>query len=157
MLPVKAVREAVVETLINWQEQFVSIVFFVEEDSPTQRLPKISSTYIPEGFSLKTPVDSKSERYFAQYQNGTGNWFTVCVVAVGHQQEIGLDNEFSSYYFMEFQSNRAIWGIMEDGSNTLVWESNGLSYQVIGDLDLSELVKISEGIHLGAENVISDP
>ena len=63
-------------------------------------------------------------------------------------ETISWDNEFSSYYSISFDSNQAIWGIMDDGSNTLLWESNFLAFQVRGNLNITELIKISEGIEV---------
>ncbi|MFR3381246.1 MAG: DUF4367 domain-containing protein [Subdoligranulum sp.] len=37
---------------------------------------------------------------------------------------------------------------MDDGSNTLLWESNFLAFQVRGNLNITELIKISEGIEV---------
>lgn len=45
-------------------------------------------------------------------------------------------------------NNQAIWGIMDDDSNTLLWESSTLSFQVRGNLSITELIKISEGIEI---------
>ena len=35
-----------------------------------------------------------------------------------------------------------------DNSNVLVWENNRLAYSMTGDLDITELIKIAEGIVL---------
>lgn len=67
---------------------------------------------------------------------------------IDYTQTISWDNEFSSYYSISFDSNQAIWGIMDDGSNTLLWESNFLAFQVRGNLNITELIKISEGIEV---------
>ena len=100
MLPVKAVREAVITTLIEWHDKFVSVIYVNE------------------------------------------------VFPVENTQTISWDNEFSSYYSISFDSNQAIWGIMDDGFNTLLWESNFLAFQVRGNLNITELIKISEGIEV---------
>lgn len=49
MLPVKAVREAVITTLIEWHDKFVSIIYVNEESSVSTF--HITPSYIPEGFS----------------------------------------------------------------------------------------------------------
>lgn len=61
--------------------------------------------------------------YYGQFQNSAGDWFSLRVFPVENTQTISWDNEFSSYYSISFDSNQAIWGIMDDGSNTLLWES----------------------------------
>ena len=147
LLPVKAVQKAVVETLIDWQEKFMAIIFSIDEDESTIRTPLyISSTYIPDGFSLIEPVDITGDRYYAQYADENGDWYTIRVIMIDNQQATALDNEFTAYYNIDFNSNRAIWGMMEDGSNVLLWEHGRKSFQVIGNLDLAELIQISENI-----------
>lgn len=121
MLPVKAVREAVITTLIEWHDKFVSIIY-VNEESPVSTF-HITPSYIPSGFSLR-------------------------VLPVENSQVTSLDSEFSSYYSISFDNNQAIWGIMDDDSNTLLWESSTLSFQVRGNLSITELIKISEGIEI---------
>lgn len=52
----------------------------------------------------------------------------------------------TSFFSQELASQLNSWGIMNDKSNTLLWESRALSFQVRGNLDLTEIIKISEGI-----------
>lgn len=147
MLPVKAVREAVVETLIDWQEKFVAIVFVTDDERI--RIPQyITDTYIPNGFSLVEPVSRREDSYYARYMNLSGQYYTVQALSIDNTQSFALDNEYTAYYSIEFKQNQAIWGVMQDGNNALVWESNGLSFQVIGSLDLSEIIKVAENIQI---------
>ena len=54
MLPVKAVREAVITTLIEWHDKFVSVLYVNDESSVTTF--HITPLYIPNGFSpVETP------------------------------------------------------------------------------------------------------
>lgn len=122
MLPVKAVREAVITTLIEWHDKFVSIIY-VNEESPVSTF-HITPSYIPSGFSQIESSGESTGHYYGQFQNSAGDWFSLRVFPVENTQTISWDNEFSSYYSISFDSNQAIWGIMDDGSNTLLWESN---------------------------------
>ena len=124
MLPVKAVREAVITTLIEWHDKFVSIIY-VNEESPVSTF-HITPSYIPSGFSQIESSGESTGHYYGQFQNSAGDWFSLRVFPVENTQTISWDNEFSSYYSISFDSNQAIWGIMDDGSNTLLWESNNL-------------------------------
>lgn len=146
MLPVKAVRKAVITTLIEWHDKFVSIIY-VNEESPVSTF-HITPSYIPSGFSQIESSGESTGRYYGQFQNSAGDWFSLRVFPVENTQTISWDNEFSSYYSISFDSNQAIWGIMDDGSNTLLWESNFLAFQVRGNLNITELIKISEGIEV---------
>lgn len=144
MLPVKAVREAVITTLIEWHDKFVSIIY-VNEESPVSTF-HITQSYIPEGFSQVESSDEFNSLYYSQFKNPSNDWFHILVLPIESTQKMSLDSEFSTYYSVNFNGIQAIWGIMDDKSNTLLWESGALSFQVRGNLDLTELIKISEGI-----------
>lgn len=144
MLPVKAVREAVITTLIEWHDKFVSVIYVNDESSVTTF--HIIPSYIPKGFSQVEVPDESSGFYYGQFSDSHNNWFDILVLPIENTQETFLDNEFSTYYSISFNGIQAIWGIMNDKSNTLLWESRALSFQVRGNLDLTEIIKISEGI-----------
>ena len=144
MLPVKAVREAVITTLIEWHDKFVSVIYVNDESSVTTF--DITPSYIPNGFSQVETTDENSGFYYGQFSDSHNNWFDILVIPIENTQETFLDNEFSTYYSINFNGIQAIWGIMNDGSNTLLWERGTLSFQVCGNLDLTELIKISEKI-----------
>lgn len=144
MLPVKAVREAVITTLIEWHDKFVSIIYVNEESSVSTF--HITPSYIPEGFSEIKSSDEFNSLYYSQFKNPSNDWFHILVLPIESTQKMSLDSEFSTYYSVNFNGIQAIWGIMDDKSNTLLWESGTLSFQVRGNLDLTEIIKISEGI-----------
>lgn len=144
MLPVKAVREAVITTLIEWHDKFVSIIYVNEESSVSTF--HITPSYIPEGFSEIESSDEFNSLYYSQFKNPSNDWFHILVLPIESTQKMSLDSEFSTYYSVNFNGIQAIWGIMDDKSNTLLWESGTLSFQVRGNLDLTEIIKIPEGI-----------
>lgn len=144
MLPVKAVREAVITTLIEWHDKLVSIIY-VNEESPVSTF-HITLSYIPEGFSQVESSDEFNSLYYSQFKNPSNDWFHILALPIESTQKTSLDSEFSTYYSVNFNGIQAIWGIMDDKSNTLLWKSGTLSFQVRGNLDLTELIKISEGI-----------
>lgn len=144
MLPVKAVREAVITTLIEWHDKIVSIIYVNEESSVSTF--HITPSYIPEGFSEIESSDEFNSLYYSQFKNPSNDWFHILVLPIESTQKMSLDSEFSTYYSVNFNGIQAIWGIMDDKSNTLLWESGTLSFQVRGNLDLTEIIKISEGI-----------
>jgi hypothetical protein len=39
-----------------------------------------------------------------------------------------------------------------DGSNVLVWQNDGLTYQVSSSCDLSEIISVAEGIKLDSSS-----
>lgn len=100
----------------------------------------------PEGFSEIESSDEFNSLYYSQFKNPSNDWFHILVLPIESTQKMSLDSEFSTYYSVNFNGIQAIWGIMDDKSNTLLWESGTLSFQVRGNLDLTEIIKISEGI-----------
>ena len=66
MLPVKAVREAVITTLIEWHDKFVSVLYVNDESSVTTF--HITPLYIPNGFSPVETPDENSGFYYAQFR-----------------------------------------------------------------------------------------
>ena len=57
-----------------------------------------------------------------------------------------LDNEHSSIYQISFDGHDAVWSVPSDSSNILLWELNGLSYQISSTYNLSEFIKVAQGI-----------
>lgn len=95
MLPVKAVREAVITTLIEWHDKFVSVIYVNDESSVTTF--HIIPSYIPKGFSQVEVPDESSGFYYGQFSDSHNNWFDILVLPIENTQETFLDNEFSTY------------------------------------------------------------
>lgn len=147
LLPVQAVQDAVVNTLIQWREGFINIVYSQEKDRQHFDVAsQVDLSYTPTGFTLTNEEVSNQDRYIAEFTSDSGSWYSVRVVDIGANQEIGIDNELTRYYTLDFDGHRAIWGIREDDSNSLVWEDYGLSFTIYGNPNISELIKVAEGI-----------
>lgn len=147
LLPVKAVQDAVVDTLIQWRDGFMNIIYSAEEESPQFNLPaQIELNYIPDEYTLISEDSSEHDRYMARLEADGDKWCTVRIVTIDSSQKIGIDNEFTEYYALEFDGHDAIWGIRDDDRNTLLWEEDGLSFMVYGNTDISEILKLAEGI-----------
>lgn len=147
LLPVKAVQDAIVDTFIQWRDGFMSIIYSVEGENPSLNLPaQIKLNYIPDGYTLISEENSEYDHYMARLVADNEGWCTVRVVTIDSNQEIGVDNEFTTYYNLEFNGHNAIWGIREDSSNTLLWEEDGLVFTIYGNTDIAEILKLAEGI-----------
>lgn len=148
LMPARAVREAVVSTVMNWREQFVEVVFSGESVKSTSSGLKIETSYVPQGFELSNPIGNSIDRYVARYQADNGQWFVIRVLDIENIQATALDNEYITHYNIEFMGQEAIWGIMKDYSNELVWSQNKYSYHISGNIGITELLKIAEGLKL---------
>lgn len=149
MLPVKAVRDAVVQTLMTWHDQFVAVSYVSEEWGVMPE--SVTLSYLPDGFTLTEVSEPKDVgHYYASYDNTeTGAFFTVMIVPIQGRQDVFLDDERSQYYSITFDGHDAIWGDMFEGQmNDLLWEHNKLACSVEGNISLHELIKIAQGIVL---------
>ena len=145
LMPVQAVREAVVSTVLNWRNQFMEILYSKENDpNEVNLLQNVELTYLPEGFTKSDESSLTNSRYRARYQSKQGDWFVVRVLLIQDEQATFLDDEYTSYYQISFGENDAVWGITKDGYNILSWQRDGLSYLLSSSCDLSEIIKIAE-------------
>ena len=151
LMPARAVREAVVSTVMNWREQFVEVVFEHEQDADSAIfLHDVELTYIPEGFSLVESANITNSRFRAEYLSPNGEWIIVRILPIHNEQALAMDDEFSTYYRLSTNEIDAIWGITKEESNTLVWEKDDFTFQISASNDLSELFIIAEGIQICA-------
>ena len=148
MMPAKAVQKAVVTTMIEWHDKFMSVVF--SSDTSTNRtLPEeIELGYIPEGFTVQNLIEQNEDSFAAEYINDKLEYFTLRIVSLENQPMIAMDNEQTKFYSIQFDSHDAIWGSLEEGKNTLTWSENGFVYQISGILDLNTLIKIAENMKI---------
>lgn len=153
LLPVQAVREAVISTFINWQEQFVEIIYKQEDISTSLSIiNNVQLDYIPDDFTLAEPITNSGSRYWASFQSTAGDQLYIRIVPIQDAHGIALDNEYSNYYQISFHDIDAFWGILKDDSNTLLWESDSFAYQISSSCELSEMIKIAEGIHINTSS-----
>ena len=147
LLPVQAVRVAVVSTVLNWRDQFVEVLYSREDDAnAVNLLQNVELTYLPEGFTESEESSLTNSRYRARYQSEQGDWLVVRILPIQDEQATFLDDEYTSYYQISFGEEDAIWGITKDGYNILSWQRDGLSYQLSSSCDLSEVIKVAEGV-----------
>lgn len=148
LMPARAVREAVVSTVMNWREQFVEVVFEHEEDAQEAVLNKVELTYLPDGFSLSESIVMKESHFWGKYQSENGDWLAIRVLPIQEEQTTALDDEYAKYYQVLFDGIDATWSVTRDGNNVLLWHKYGLSFQASASCDLSEMIKIVEGIRV---------
>lgn len=147
MLPVQAVREAVVDTLIEWHEESLDLVY-TSDDPGSRTLPgKFELGYIPEGFVL-SENSVEFPNYIARYYEKDGDYLGVEIQIMDGKAQIVMDNEYTTYYSIQFDSHDALWGSREGGTNLLSWSDDGLVYLISGALPLNELIRIAENITL---------
>lgn len=150
LMPVQAVREAVVSTVLNWRDQFVEVIYSRADDAnAVNLLQNVELTYLPEGFTESEPAQITNSRFRVEYQSKLDEWLIVRILPIQDAQATFVDDEHTNYYQVSFDGVTAIWGVTSDSNNVLSWQRDGLSYQLSSSCDLSELIKVAEGIELG--------
>lgn len=147
LLPVKAVRKAVTDTLIQWHDQFMTVTFSSEAGVQEEDFPQIALGYLPAGLTLTQSSTPEESDFYALYEAGD-QWLMVRVLPLDGAQSVALDNEYATYYALQFDGHDALWGVMGDGSNLLLWQAQGLSFLVTGSSDVAELIQVSQNIQI---------
>ena len=144
LVPVQAVQQAAYSTLLEWKEEFTSL--FVSSDSAVvTALPEdIQVTYLPEGYTLKSHVQDDLDCIF-QYANSS-NQLLIQIRLVQNYSQIDLDNEYSGYYTITFDDISALWIQNDSSMNVLIYEKDDYLFYLAGSMDISELIKIAQGI-----------
>lgn len=144
LVPVQAVQQAAYSTLLEWKEEFTSL--FVSSDSAVvTALPEdIQVTYLPEGYTLKSHVQNDLDCIF-QYANSS-NQLLIQIKLVQNYSQIDLDNEYSGYYTITFDDISALWIQNDSSMNVLIYEKDDYLFYLAGSMDISELIKIAQGI-----------
>ena len=142
LVPVQAVQQAAYSTLLEWKEEFTSL--FVSSDSAVvTALPEdIQVTYLPEGYTLKSHVQNDLDCIF-QYANSSNQ---LLIRLVQNYSQIDLDNEYSGYYTITFDDISALWIQNDSSMNVLIYEKDDYLFYLAGSMDISELIKIAQGI-----------
>lgn len=145
LVPVQAVQQAAYSTLLEWKEQFASL-FVSSDSSAVTALPEdIQVTYLPEGYTLESHIQNESF-IVNEYKNLSSQSLILQVSQIENYRQVDLDNEYSSYYSVEFDGISALWLQNEDGTSTLAYQNDDYFFNIIGSADVSELIKVAQGI-----------
>lgn len=145
LVPVQAVQQAAYSTLLEWKEQFASL-FVSSDSSAVTALPEdIQVTYLPEGYTLESHSQSNLD-FLNQYKNDLSENLLIEIRLIGNNIQLDLDSEYSEYYSIQFDDISALWLQNKTGKNILVYQNDEYLFYIIGTLDLSELIKVAQGI-----------
>ena len=103
LMPVQAVQEAVVSTVLNWRDQFVEILYSKEDDpNAVILLQNVELTYLPEGFTETPSNRTSNTSFWNEYQSENGEWLTVRILPIQDKQSTFVDDEYTHYYQISF-------------------------------------------------------
>ncbi|AGL02459.1 DUF4367 domain-containing protein [Desulfoscipio gibsoniae] len=145
LLSVEATRNSIFNAIIAWQEKYTEVKFG-ESKKESQQDNVYRPTYLPEGYK-----ETAAERY--------GNTFTIIYTNNAGEEilfdqrpaESGtslVDNENTEYTKVKISDNTAYLfkAMTTDDSNVLIWQSDGLVYELISKIDSTELIRIGESL-----------
>ncbi len=145
LVPVQAVQQAAYSTLLRWKEEFTSVIVSSDSATSTSLPENIQATYLPEGYTLENRFQGETS-LIDLYQNPQEENLLLQINLITNSKQVDVDNEYSCYYSVQFDDISALWIQNEIGSNTLVYETDGYLFTITAAADVSELIKVAQGI-----------
>ena len=143
LLSAEAVRESISITLIDWKDKFVNI--FIESEYSRDKLPDITISYVPEGFTLISTIEPSAESKILNYENNQSDYLIIHLSTFSQNFTDNIDNEFSNYYSLKICGDSGTW-IQQGDKNILVIAKNGIFYNITGTILIEEIVEIYKNI-----------
>lgn len=151
MLASAEVRNAVINTLIEWTGIDMGIRF--EVDGPAlARLPEgYQERYVPQGFILQAEESFDSDtNFFHVYRNSEKEQIVISVQISENASVTRMDNEHTAYDKITFNEVTAYLGQFTDVTGKsgyrMIWVKDGIEHWIEAYTNLSEFFKIAESI-----------
>lgn len=144
LISAKAVRESIVQTIIEWKDEFASI-FFKSDNEPAV-INDVKIGYMVEGFESSGDVVQDKYMYKLTYLNQSQN---VCITIYSkdiYTNPTHIDNEYSNYYSISINNNDGIWIYRENYSALIIY--NKFVYRIEGSINIEELINIYKNIEI---------
>ena len=146
-------RAAVVNTLIEWTENFVRIQYEVEGKGPAVLPEGYGPHYIPEGLIYQDDVSWKVNdqiSYSYVSEDGTSA-VDIQITIANNSSGYWMDNEQILYDRITFSGETAYLGTFKNGTGyVMLWVNGGIEiyiYYIGSEASLSELYHIAENIY----------
>ncbi len=148
LFPSESVRGAVRDTVIVWRDKCAS--FILKDESLSIQMPvNVAVTYTPDEYTLQSQQTFEENGYFqGEYIGPDECWYIINVDYLQNASEAVFDNEHTRFYSVEFAGRSAVLAVGRDVINSMLWQYDGLSFFVSGTVELSEMLKIAEGIEI---------
>lgn len=148
LFPFESVRGAVRDTVIVWRDRCAS--FILQDERLSIQMPvDVEVTYTPDEYTLQSQRTFEENGYFqGEYIGPDECWYIINVDYLQNANEVVFDNEHTRFYSLEFAGRSAVLAVGRDVMNAMLWQYDGLSFFVSGTVELSEMLKIAEGIEI---------
>lgn len=144
LISAKAVRESIVQTVIEWKDEFTSI-FFKSENTPAV-INGVNIGYMVEGFESDGPIFKDEYMYKKSYAQNS-KFININIFSENKAITVNADNEFSNYYVISIDNNDGIW-IYHDTFSKLIISNNEFIYIIEGSISIEEIINIYQNIEI---------
>lgn len=143
LLSVKATRNAIFNAFLDWQNKSTDIRF---TDPDKNNLDVIRPAYIPVGYS-ETSTEKFGSVYTIIYSNSQGNEILFDQWPA-ESSNTSIDNENTNMTEITVGGNKAYLfeAANEIQKSVLIWEAEGIVFQLTAQIDSDELIRIAETI-----------
>ena len=153
MLTSATVRNAIVNTIIDWTGRDVGIQFVIEGE-PLSALPDgYGPHYIPEGLEFLT-ADSVQDKSFLLYTYQSPDGLSILDIQIQLLENgsmTWIDNEHMEFEQITFNGMSTYLGhgfsVAGGEIYTMLWAKDGMEHSIYTNVSLSELFKIAENIY----------
>lgn len=140
---VKAIRETVIEFIIETYEKFTNIIVQNQDPNTQVELIKTAPQYVPESYVVESELDS-GMIYKITYNNQED-------IPINYNQKISFRTVFNiNTEDVEYEKITINYldGIkyVKNGINTIVFADETYMYTVYGQVSMEELIKMAESI-----------
>lgn len=144
-LSASAVRESVANVILEWYDGFTRI-FMINEDIKTT-IGDVQFSYVTEGFEMIYSDEEISNIKTYKFEDSSGWYFDVNLLLSDKNNVLNTDNDRLKYHNIIIDDISGLWA-ESDGYNKFIISKEGITYNISGYINLSEIIKIYESIVL---------
>lgn len=144
-LSASAVRESVADVILEWYDGFTRI-FMINEDIKTT-IGDVQFSYVTEGFEMIYSDEEISNIKTFKFEDSSGWYFDVNLLLSDKNNILNTDNDRLKYHNIIIDDISGLWA-ESDGYNKFIISKEGITYNISGYINLSEIIKIYESIVL---------
>ena len=122
----------------------ICVVYCLDKIPQKKQEPQLSDfyfDYIPDGFAVASD-DSDTNSIVKRYEKGE-EYIQICIDPLYFQSNIDTENADVNEIYIK--SNKGMT-VEKDTFNGLVWADEYKQYQILGNIEIDEIIKIGENI-----------
>ncbi|NLA86429.1 MAG: DUF4367 domain-containing protein [Clostridiales bacterium] len=144
LMSVEATRNAIFNAVLSRHEKYTEIRYETESHKDGKDIYRI--TYLPEGFKEDTLETSGNFTTFIYRDDAGGRIIFAQHPAGGGTTMVDNENTVYTEVQVSGRAGHLFKAKTEDDSSILIWERNGVVFELVSALDSKELIRIGESI-----------